>query len=58
MDELLVYLAPQWLGTGAGMSNFGPLEQLADGLALTFRGVEMVGRDVRLLARVTGRDTF
>ncbi len=58
VDELLVYLAPQWLGRGAGMSNFGPLEQLADGLALTFRGVEMVGRDVRLLARVTGRDTF
>ncbi len=58
VDELLVYLAPQWLGSGAGMSNFGPLEQLADGLALNFRGVEMVGRDVRLLARVTGRDTF
>ncbi len=58
VDELLVYLAPQWLGSGAGMSNFGPLAQLANGLALTFRGVEMVGRDVRLLARVTGRDTF
>lgn len=58
VDELLVYLAPQWLGTGAGMSNFGPLAQLADGLALQFRSVDMVGADVRLLARVAGRDAF
>ncbi len=58
VDELLVYLAPQWLGTGAGMSAFGPLAQLADGLALNFRSVEMVGQDVRLLARVAGRDVF
>ena len=58
VDELLVYLAPQWLGTGAGMSNFGPLAQLADGLALHFRSVDMVGADVRLLARVAGHDAF
>jgi diaminohydroxyphosphoribosylaminopyrimidine deaminase/5-amino-6-(5-phosphoribosylamino)uracil reductase len=58
VDELLVYLAPQWLGSGAGMSNFGPLAQLADSLALTFRGVKMVGHDVRLLARVAGHDAF
>jgi len=58
VDELLVYLAPQCLGSGAGMWNFGPLTRLADGLALDFRNVEMVGRDVRLLARVTGHDAF
>ena len=58
VDELLVYLAPQCLGTGAGMSTFGPLTRLADGVALQFRSVEMVGADVRLLARVAGRDTF
>ncbi|NBX05377.1 MAG: riboflavin biosynthesis protein RibD, partial [Betaproteobacteria bacterium] len=40
------------------MSNFGPLAQLADGLALHFRSVDMVGADVRLLARVAGRDAF
>jgi diaminohydroxyphosphoribosylaminopyrimidine deaminase/5-amino-6-(5-phosphoribosylamino)uracil reductase len=58
VDEFLVYLAPLWLGTGAGMSTFGPLSQLSDGLALQFRSMEPVGADVRLIARVAGRDIF
>jgi len=58
VDEMLVYLAPKWLGTGAGMSHFGPLAQLAEGVALQFRSIDRVGDDVRLLARVTGRDVF
>jgi len=58
VDEFLVYLAPLWLGTGAGMSNFGPLAHLADGLALRFHSIEPVGDDVRLVARVAGRDNF
>jgi diaminohydroxyphosphoribosylaminopyrimidine deaminase/5-amino-6-(5-phosphoribosylamino)uracil reductase len=40
------------------MSNFGPLTQLSDGLALQFRSMEPVGADVRLIARVVGRDIF
>jgi diaminohydroxyphosphoribosylaminopyrimidine deaminase/5-amino-6-(5-phosphoribosylamino)uracil reductase len=40
------------------MSHFGPLAQLADGVALQFRSINRVGDDVRLLARVTGRDVF
>jgi diaminohydroxyphosphoribosylaminopyrimidine deaminase / 5-amino-6-(5-phosphoribosylamino)uracil reductase len=58
VDELLVYLAPLWLGTGAGMSNWGPLTQLADGLALEFQSAQMVGADLRVLARVAGRGVF
>ncbi len=58
VDDLLVYLAPLWLGTGAGMSNWGPLTQLADGLALEFHSTEMVGADLRVLARVAGRGVF
>ncbi len=58
VDELLVYLAPLWLGTGAGMSNWGPLTNLADGLALEFQSAEMVGADLRVLARVAGRGVF
>ena len=58
VDEFLVYLAPLWLGTGAGMSNFGPLAHLADGLALRFHSIEPVGDDVRLVARVAGRVNF
>ncbi len=58
VDDLVVYLAPLWLGTGAGMSNWGPLTQLADGLALEFQSAQMVGVDLRVLARVAGRGIF
>jgi diaminohydroxyphosphoribosylaminopyrimidine deaminase/5-amino-6-(5-phosphoribosylamino)uracil reductase len=58
VDEFLVYQAPLWLGTGAGMSNWGPLAELSQGLRLQFQSVERVGDDVRLLARVVGRDAF
>ena len=58
VDELLVYLAPLWLGQGAGMSNFGPLTALAQGLALDFQSMERVGADLRILARVQGSADF
>ena len=58
VDEFLVYLAPLWLGTGAGMSNWGPLAKLSEGLALQYRSVTPVGADLRLVARVGGRDIF
>ena len=58
VDELLVYLAPRLLGQGLGMAHFGPLTSLADGLALEFRSVDTVGPDLRIVARVVGRDRF
>lgn len=58
VDELLVYLAPRLLGQGAGLSNFGPLQQLQEGVGLHFSSVERVGEDLRILARVRGRDAF
>jgi len=58
VDELLVYLAPKLLGQGAGLSNFGPLQQLQDGVALHFASVDRVGEDLRIVARVHGRDAF
>jgi diaminohydroxyphosphoribosylaminopyrimidine deaminase / 5-amino-6-(5-phosphoribosylamino)uracil reductase len=58
VDELLVYLAPTLLGQGAGMSNFGPLRQLQEGLALRFASVDRVGDDLRIVARVQGQDVF
>lgn len=58
VDEFLVYLAPKLLGPGRGMAQWGPLESLAQGLALDFRSVERVGPDLRILARVQGRDRF
>ncbi len=59
VDELLLYLAPKLLGSGArGLSDWGPLDTLAQGVELQLREVAQVGPDLRLLARVAGRDEF
>ena len=58
VDEFLVYLAPKLLGSGRGMASFGPLASLADAVALQFTDIAAVGDDVRLQARVMGRDQF
>lgn len=59
VDELLLYLAPQLLGTGgAGMATWGPLQSLNQRLDLRFGSVEPLGNDLRILARVQGRDAF
>jgi diaminohydroxyphosphoribosylaminopyrimidine deaminase/5-amino-6-(5-phosphoribosylamino)uracil reductase len=58
VDELLVYLAPKLLGQGQGMLQWGPLTELSQALALEIKSLNMVGPDVRLVARVTGRDCF
>jgi diaminohydroxyphosphoribosylaminopyrimidine deaminase/5-amino-6-(5-phosphoribosylamino)uracil reductase len=57
-DEFLVYLAPMLMGQGADMANFGPLSELSQAMPLTFKSTTMVGPDLRIVARVTGRDTF
>jgi diaminohydroxyphosphoribosylaminopyrimidine deaminase/5-amino-6-(5-phosphoribosylamino)uracil reductase len=57
-DEFLVYLAPKLMGQGADMAHFGPLTSLAQALPLAFQSTSMVGPDLRILARVTGRDDF
>ncbi|MDR7308426.1 bifunctional diaminohydroxyphosphoribosylaminopyrimidine deaminase/5-amino-6-(5-phosphoribosylamino)uracil reductase RibD [Rhodoferax saidenbachensis] len=58
VDEFVVYLAPKLLGQGAGMFNIGPLPELAQGVALDFKSTDMVGPDLRIVARVQGRDNF
>jgi len=58
VDEFLVYLAPQLLGPGKGMANLTPLNQLQDGVQLVFGPVSPVGNDLRISARVAGRDAF
>ena len=58
VDEFLVYLAPRLLGPGQGMVNIGPLASLGDAVALEFGAIERVGADLRVLARVPGRDRF
>lgn len=58
VDEFLLYLAPKLIGQGRGMAQVGPLQHLSDALTLTFTDPTLIGPDLRLLARVTGRDLF
>ncbi len=58
VDDLLVYTAPKLLGIGREMAAFGPLESLAEAIDLRFLSAEMVGNDLRLQARISGRDQF
>jgi diaminohydroxyphosphoribosylaminopyrimidine deaminase/5-amino-6-(5-phosphoribosylamino)uracil reductase len=58
VDELLVYLAPKLLGQGRDMAAFGPFTELSSALPLDFVSVDRVGPDLRVVARVRGRDAF
>jgi diaminohydroxyphosphoribosylaminopyrimidine deaminase/5-amino-6-(5-phosphoribosylamino)uracil reductase len=62
VDELLIYLAPKLLGDGleiaSGMHAGGPLAELSGALPLDFRQFDRIGPDLRIVARVAGRDTF
>lgn len=59
VDELLLYLAPKLLGTGGmGLANWGPLQALAQATPLVWQNIERVGEDLRIVARVAGRDAF
>jgi diaminohydroxyphosphoribosylaminopyrimidine deaminase/5-amino-6-(5-phosphoribosylamino)uracil reductase len=58
VDEFLIYLAPRLLGPGQGMVNIGPLQALDAAVPLEFADVTRVGPDLRVLARIPGRDAF
>lgn len=59
VDELLLYLAPMLLGMGGhGMAGFGPLQSLDESLKLAFHAIDPIGEDLRIVARVRGRDGF
>ena len=58
VDEFLLYLAPKLLGTGQGMASFGPLQHLSEATQLQFLSADKVGDDLRIRARVAGRDQF
>jgi len=62
VDELLVYLAPKFIGSGLEIASQpnagGALTTLAAALPLEFRAVDRFGPDLRIVARVAGRDRF
>ncbi len=58
VDEFLVYLAPKLIGQGRNMASFGPLSDLSQAIPLEFKSTEMLGPDLRIVARIPGRDQF
>jgi len=53
IDEFLVYLAPKLLGAGRGMID-ATLSDLTSAWSLRFEASEVVGDDLRILARRPG----
>lgn len=58
VDEFLVYLAPKLIGQGCDMASFGPLTELSKAIPLAFKSTDMLGPDLRIVARIPGRDQF
>ena len=53
VDELLVYLAPSLLGDSAqGMVGLAAMNALDERVALKIRGVDRIGGDIRMIARL------
>ena len=58
VDEFLLYLAPKWVGQGEGIAEIGPLIALEDALPLVYTSTQQIGPDLRIVARIAGRDVF
>lgn len=58
VDEFVVYLAPKLIGQGRDMASFGPLSELSQATPLVFKSTTMLGPDLRIVARIPGRDQF
>lgn len=58
VDEYLLYLAPKLLGPGLGLAALTPLQSLSGALELAFHATDRIGPDLRIVARVAGRDPF
>lgn len=58
VDEFVLYLAPKLLGQGRDMASFGPLTNLSQATPLVFKSTEMLGPDLRIVARIPARDQF
>ena len=56
VDELLIYLAPKLLGSGAGLFSFPELTHVDQAKELTIHELTRIGDDVRILARFKRRN--
>lgn len=53
VDEMLIYLAPCFLGSGKNMLSLNHIDRLADKIALDFHEIVPIGDDIRIVARLT-----
>ena len=51
VDELLVYMAPKLMGSGAGLAALGPFTAMEQALQWTYEDVATLGPDLRLRLR-------
>ncbi len=58
VDEYLVYLAPKLIGPGRALADLPELTSLSGVVDLCFHDVQLVGGDLRVLARPPGRGSF
>lgn len=58
VDELLAYIAPKLLGPGKDWALLPALQSLNHSIDMAFHSVELVDVDLRVLARIKGRDQF
>lgn len=58
VDEFLFYLAPKLLGSGLPMATMGPFNELSQAIEFEFLSSDLIGPDLRLLARIPGNDSF
>jgi diaminohydroxyphosphoribosylaminopyrimidine deaminase/5-amino-6-(5-phosphoribosylamino)uracil reductase len=58
VDELVLYMAPKMLGGGLGLAHLGPFTALDQAVQFEFKSAELVGPDLRVIARIPGRDRF
>jgi diaminohydroxyphosphoribosylaminopyrimidine deaminase/5-amino-6-(5-phosphoribosylamino)uracil reductase len=55
VDEVLLYLAPKFIGEGRGLADLGLLPSLDQAPTLRYHTVSLVGDDLRLLLRPVDR---
>ena len=58
VDEMVLYLAPQILGAGAGIARMKELTELAEAKRFEYKSSTMVGKDLRIIARMAGHEVF
>lgn len=55
VDEVLLYVAPKFIGEGRALADLGTLPDLSSAPTLRYHEMSLVGEDLRLLLRPAGR---